>query len=110
MDWSEYYTNLFKMLAMQYLPPLLKTGIFYFIFRLTKCNTSFLLCFLLAFIPAIALNYLPIHLSAVWSFIAVVIFGIIYLYYFSEVDLFPAGLTILIAAEAIIRVLQKYVF
>jgi len=110
MELSSFYENQFKTWGMLILPPVLKTIMFYFIFRITKCNTTLLLCLLLAFIPAAILFIVPIHITVIWSFISVIIFGLLYLKYFSEVALFPAGFIILVIVEGIVRGLQEFVF
>ncbi len=109
MSWSTYYENLFKQLLMMFLPALLKTGVYYLIFRKRGYKATITVCFLIAFIPGIVLMGIPVHIPMMLSFFLGIIIGVIVLNYFTRIDIFPAGLTIIVIVESIFRIIQDFV-
>ncbi len=105
MSWSAYYENLFRQLMLLFLPPLLKTGIYYGIFKKRGYTATIKACFLAAFLPSIVLIGIPIHIPEILNFFIVIGTGLAILNYFSNVELFPTGLTVVLITEGIFRLL-----
>jgi hypothetical protein len=109
MDWSAYYGNLFKQLSIMFLPSLLKTGIYYFIFQKKGYSVTIIVCFLVAYIPQLAGIGIPIPLPSLINLLIGIGIGAAILNYYSKIEIFPTGLLIIGLTEAIFYFILKLI-
>ncbi|MFA6981219.1 MAG: hypothetical protein WC209_17975 [Ignavibacteriaceae bacterium] len=108
MDWSTYYKGLLKTLGIIFLPAILKTGIYYFIFRKLGYTVTLLICFLAAFIPFIMTFVIPIHLPTTINFVLGIATQVFVFNHYTDIEMFPRGLTVIGVVEVVFYVIQTF--
>lgn len=109
MNWSNYYGNLLKMLEMLFLPGLVKTFIYFFIFRKIDAPVRLLTCFLAAFSPMLIAFVIPFSLPLILSLILGIAVQTFVLNYYADIDFFPTGAAVVGIVEVIIYIVQRFV-
>jgi len=92
-----------------FLPALVKTGIYYFIFQKRGDNVTLLVCFLIAFIPFVTFSIIPIHLPAIISFILGIAIQVFALNHYADIEIFPTGVLVIGIVEVVFYVIQALV-
>lgn len=110
MSWSMYYENLFKQLAIMFLPSLLKAATYSIIFKRSGGGKLFVIFFLTAFIPGIVLMGIPfVPIPAIVNYFIAIILMIMMLNRYTGENIFPKGLLIIVAVESISLALQNLI-
>lgn len=108
MDWSTYYDSLLKTLGITFLPAMIKTGIYYFIFRKLGYNVTLLICFLAAFISFVMTFVIPIDLPTMINFVLGIAMQVFVFNHYAEIEIFPRGLTVIGVVEGVFYVIQTF--
>jgi hypothetical protein len=97
------------MVGMMFFPDLVKSFIYFFIFRKIGYQVRFLTCFLAAFSPFLIAFILPFHMPVIISFILSIALQAFIINYYADIEFFPAGLAVIGIVEAIVYTIQELV-
>ena len=109
MNWSTYYSNLLKMLEMMLLPGLVKTFLYFIIFKKIDAPVRLLTCFLAAFSPILIGFVIPFPLPLIFGFILRITVQAFVLNYYADIEFFPTGITVVGIVEIVIYVVQLFI-
>jgi hypothetical protein len=102
MNWSTYYSNFFKMLGFAFIPPLIKTFLYYVIFRAIGYSITLVICFIAAFIPFAIFRFIGFAGGAFISIALGIAAQIYVIDYLADID----NYLILIAVIGIIEIVS----